>query len=66
MRRVTGAYRRTPKAAVERESGVMPIDLQIEVGGVRHANRVRGHEVEARIAETADTVWTRIRRARAP
>jgi hypothetical protein len=62
LRKITGAYRRTPRAAMERETRVMPVDLYLEVVKYRQADRTRGHEVESQIARTADAVWRRMRR----
>lgn len=43
LRRVCGAYRRTPRAIVEREAGAIPVDLQLEVGRYKQAARTRAH-----------------------
>jgi hypothetical protein len=64
LRKVTGAYKRTPRAALERETGVSPIDLYMEVNRYRRADNTTGHKVEKQIAQTADTIWRRMRRAR--
>jgi hypothetical protein len=64
LRRVTEAYRRTPRAALERETGVPPVDLYMEVNRYRRADNITGHKVEKQIAQTADTVWRRMRGVR--
>jgi hypothetical protein len=64
LRRVTGVYRRTPKAALKRETGVPPVDLYMEVNRYRRADNITEHKVEKQIAQTADTVWRRMRGAR--
>jgi hypothetical protein len=63
LRRIAGAYRRTPRAALERETRVMPINLHMEVSRYQQTNRIKNHQVEAQIARTANTVWSRMRRA---
>ena len=64
LRKVTGAYKRTPRAALERETGIPPVDLYMEVNRYRRADNTTGHKVEKQIAQTADTIWRRMRRAR--
>jgi hypothetical protein len=66
LRRVTGGYKRTPRAALERETQVMPIDLYTEVVIGQRAVKTRGHQVESQIARAADAVWTRMRSAGRP
>ena len=41
---------------VEREIGILPIDLYIEVSRYRSVNRVKNHDVEKRIAEIANSI----------
>jgi hypothetical protein len=62
LRRITGAYKRTPRAAMEQETRVMPIDLHMEISRYKQVNRTKRHQVEAQIARTADVVWRRMRR----
>ena len=64
LRKVSGAYKRTPRAIVERETGVTPIDLYLEIGRYKQTVRTRPHLVEAQITRTADTIWRRMRGAR--
>ena len=56
LRKVTGAYKRTLRAALERETGIPPVDLYIEVNRYRRADNTTGHKVEKQIAQTADTI----------
>ena len=56
LRRVCGAYKRTPRAVVEREANIMPIDLQLEIGRYRQTVRTKTHPVESQIAHAADTI----------
>ena len=64
LRRVLGAYRRTPTAALERESVIPPIAEYIETKTLTNAARTTNHQVEAKIQEVADAVWKRMRSAR--
>ena len=64
LRKVTGAYKRTPRAALERETQTPPIDLYMEIIKGQRAIRARNHPVEAKIAQTANKIWVRMRRAR--
>lgn len=64
LRRITGAYKRTPRAALEREVGVMLINLYMKITRYQQADRTKNHQVETQIARVADTVWTHMRGAR--
>jgi len=66
LRGVTGGYKRTPRAALERETQVMPMDLYTEVVIGQRAVKTKGHQVEVQIARAADAVWTRMRSAGRP
>ena len=46
LRKATGAYKRTPRAALERETGVPPIDLYMEVNRLRQADKLTEYKVE--------------------
>jgi hypothetical protein len=50
LRKVTGAYKRTPRAVLERETGVPPVDLYMEVNRYRRANNITEYKVEKQIA----------------
>jgi len=63
LRRVLGGYKRTPRAALQRESQTPPIDLYIEQAKAQRALSTKHHQVEASIAALADAVWSRMRRA---
>ena len=64
LRRITGAYKRTPRAVLERETQIPPIDLYIKGAKQRYINKVKGYPVEREIAKTADAIWDRLRNAR--
>jgi hypothetical protein len=66
LRKVTRAYKRTPRAALERETSVPSIDLYMEVNRYRRAGNIAEYKMEKQIAQTADTIWRRMRRARRP
>ena len=61
LRKVTGGYKRTPYALLEREAGVMPLDLYLEVRRMQAAQKARDRPVEAKIQGVADVVWRRLR-----
>ena len=54
--RVTGGYKRTPRAALERETQIMPIDLYTEVVRGQRAIKIKEHQIESQIARAADAV----------
>jgi hypothetical protein len=62
LRRITGAYKRTPRAALEREAAVPPPDVYTDTIAMQRAATVQGHPVEKDIRQTLE----RIRGARAP
>ena len=62
LRRITGAYKRTPSAALEREAAVPPLDLYIDTVAMQRSVTVQGHSVEENIQQTLKC----IQGARAP
>jgi hypothetical protein len=60
--RITGAYKRTPRAALEREAVVLPIDVYIEATAIQRAATVQNHLVEKEIRR----ILERIQGTRAP
>jgi len=64
LRRITGGYRRTPRAALEKEAHVMPLDLYVDARTNQSILRTQDHPVETSIRNAAEAVWTRMRRAR--
>jgi len=61
---VTSAYKRTSRAALERETQTLLIDLYIEIIKGQRAIRARNHPVEAKIAQIADKIWIHMRRVK--
>ena len=57
LRRVAGAYKRTPTAALERETDIPPIDLYIDKVATQHALSTRHHPVIQDIKRATDGVW---------
>lgn len=58
LRRITGGYKRTPRAALEREAGVAPLDIQIDHTALQHAARARTLQVHTETQELLEQVWT--------
>ena len=56
LRRVARAYKRTPTAALERETATPPIDLHIDTLALQRSVRVADHPVTAEISRAADEV----------
>ena len=48
---------------MERETETAPVDLQLEVGRYRQMARSKAYPVTLQIANTADVIWRRMRRA---
>ena len=57
LRRVTGAYKRTPVVALERESGTPPVGLYIESVAMQRAVVTAQHPVTKEITSRLDDVW---------
>jgi endonuclease/exonuclease/phosphatase family metal-dependent hydrolase len=62
LRRITGAYKRTPIAAVEREIAVPPLHLYTDAGALQYAEMTRDYPVTKKITQTADSIWARLQR----
>lgn len=56
LQNITGGYKRTPVALLERESCVPPLDLQVEYLSLLHASRTKNHPVEQDISRVLDGV----------
>ena len=63
LRKVMGAYKRTPTAALERESNILPVDLHMEHKAMKGAVKTASHSVTAKIKQVMDTVWTSLQRS---
>jgi hypothetical protein len=57
LRRVMGAYKRTPTALLEREAQVMPVDLYIDLLALQRASATKGHSVTRKITQVTQTIW---------
>lgn len=62
LRRAIGAYKRTPTAIVEREIGVIPLDLYLREASYKRAIRTSQIDATHDIAKAADRVWAGMRR----
>jgi len=62
LRRITGGYKRTPVAALEREAGVPPLDLYTEAMALQRAATTKGHPVNRDIEAVVNTIWNQSRR----
>src|SRR5436305_9119998 len=58
LRRITGGYKRTPIAALERETAVPPADLYINMTVLQRAATIAIHPVEGDISSALNDVWT--------
>ena len=54
LRRIMGGYKRSPRAALEREAAIPPIDIQIEQNLLQHVTRTQPHPVTLSINRTLD------------
>jgi hypothetical protein len=64
LRRITGGYKRTPIAALEREAGIPPLDLYAEETTLQRAAATKDHQVYKEISRTLDTIWTHTKQPR--
>jgi hypothetical protein len=56
LRTITGGYKRTPIAALEREAGVLPLDLYTEATTLQRAIATKDHPVYKDINRTLDAI----------
>jgi hypothetical protein len=57
LRKIVGAYKRTPTAALERETAIPPIPLYVDTIALQRATETAANPVEAAKAEALDNVW---------
>ena len=57
LRRVTGGYKRTPRAALGREAHVPPLDLYSDTVAMKRALAIRDHPVSSEIRRAAEAIW---------
>ena len=60
LRRITGGYKRTPIAALEREAQVPPLDLYTDTIALQRATATKDHPVNRNISDIADGVWNQV------
>jgi hypothetical protein len=58
LRRVLGAYKRTPTTLLEREAQILPIDLQIDLNALQRAAKTANHQAQKDIEKATQTVWS--------
>jgi len=63
LRRITGAYKRTPTAALEREADIPPLDLHVETIALQRAESTADHAVYGNIREAHNYIWSQMREA---
>ena len=64
LRRVTGAYRRTPIAAIEKEAAIPPIQLHIETAALQRAAKTASDRVEKESEEALEGIWKALVKSR--
>jgi len=57
LRRITGGYKRTPRAALEREAKILPLDLYCDALVMNKALDERGKKVQEEIKQTVNAIW---------
>ena len=56
LRKITRAYKRTSRVLMERETGVPPIDLYMEVNRYKRSINVASHSIKKYITRAADLI----------
>ena len=56
LRRVMGAYKRTPTVTLEREAEIPPLELYTRTTALQRAEKIATHPVEKNIAEALNEV----------
>src|SRR5947207_13263084 len=57
LRRITGGYKRTPRAALEREAKILPLDLYCDGLIMNKALDEKDKKVKEEIKQTVDAIW---------
>jgi len=57
LQRITGGYKRTPTAALEREAQVPPLDLYTDTIALQRALATKHYPINQNIAEVANRIW---------
>jgi hypothetical protein len=57
LKRVTGGYKRTPTAALEREAQIQPLDIYCDALAMNRALKDRDRKVTEEIREVVDAIW---------
>jgi hypothetical protein len=66
IRRIMGAYKRTPIAAIEREAEIPPLDLHVKSQNTQWAVWTSTTEVTDKINNALDQVWKAAKRKKTP
>jgi hypothetical protein len=64
LRKITGGYKRTSRAALEREAAIPSIDLQIDQLALQHSTQTAPHRVNTETSVILDQVWNSARGTR--
>ena len=64
LRRITGSYKCTPIAALEREAGIPPLDLYTEEATLQRAITTKDHQVFKDTGKILDTIWAQAKQRR--
>ena len=59
LRKIAGAYKRTPVAALERECAIPPVSLHIETIALQRAAKMALDPVKGEIANVLSDIWNR-------
>ena len=57
LRRITGGYKRTPRAALEREAAISPLDLYVKATALQRAVKVVNYPVKRDIKTAVNNIW---------
>src|SRR6266480_2176867 len=57
LRRITGGYKRTPRAALEREAKILPLDLYCDALIMNKALDEKDNKVQEEIKQTVNVIW---------
>ena len=64
LRKITGAYKRTPRAVLEREASIPPIDLYMRATSLKYGAATKGNMVTVDIAKHVGSLWNSMRQIR--
>jgi hypothetical protein len=62
LRRITGGYKHTPIALLEKEAAIPPLELYLQERSYQHTSRTKEHSIQKKVTQITDDIWTNLTR----